>query len=544
MSKPKIVAIVQARMGSSRLPGKVLLPCLGKPMLAYQIDRLRKVEKVDQIVIASSTNEGDDVIENFCQQYGVAIFRGSEDDVLTRYAEAAKEYNADVVVRLTADCPLIDPDCIDQVISKYLEISGPRVYVSNTLDRTYPRGMDTEAFSIELLKWVNINAVAASDREHVTPMITRNDQDDIIKVNVTSVHNFSAYRFTLDYQKDYFQIVRLIESNLPNFSVYSLMKRAKILKLNFHDNAEVESYGQGHGHGTNLLSCFGLGAAQFGMYYGRFNRDGVPSIESTRKILKRANEYGMSIIDTAYQYGESESIIGQCREELSSLEVITKTPIFSDEIILDSDAMSLRNAFDNSLHSMQLSKIHGLLIHHASNLLAPGGERLYEEMLKIKSEGLVKIIGVSAYSGEIIERIQEKFPIDVAQLPINILDRRLLTSGALERLTESGIQIHARSAFLQGLLLTDPLTLATQFDSVRETLIDFHAACRNSGIKPAHAALHYLLAIPGISKVIVGVESLSQFDDIFMNFPEQINFDYENFICDNIEILNPVLWGN
>ena len=515
-------------------------------MLAYQIDRLKKVQKVDKIVIATSTNEGDDVIEKFCQQYDVAIFRGSEDDVLSRYAEAATSYNADVVVRLTADCPLIDPDCVDQVISQYLQLSGSRVYVSNTLERTYPRGMDTEVFSITLLKWANTNAVTAYDREHVTPMIIRNDQDDIIQKNVVSVRNFSAYRFTLDYEKDYFQIVRLIESDLPSYSLYSLLKRAAMLKLNFHDNAEgdIHGHGHGHGHGQNMLSCFGLGAAQLGMYYGRFNRDGVPSVESTRQILKRANEYGLSTIDTAYQYGESESIIGQCREELSSLEVITKTPIFSDDIILESDAKELRNAFDNSLHSMQLSKIHGLLIHHASNLLAPGGEWLYEEMLKIKSEGLVKIIGVSAYSGEIIEKIQEKFPIDVAQLPINMLDRRLLISGTLDRLMECGIQIHARSAFLQGLLLADPTNLAIQFDSVRKTLIDFHTNCRNSGIKPAHAALHYLLEIPAISKIIIGVESLYQFDDIFTDFPEKINFDYKNYICDNIEILNPVLWDN
>jgi len=280
------------------------------------------------------------------------------------------------------------------------------------------------------------------------------------------------------------------------------------------------------------------------MYYGRFNQEGVPSIESTRKILNRANKYGLSFIDTAVQYGESESVIGQCHDELSHINLITKTPIFSDEIIPYSGALLLRNAFDNSLHSLQLSSVHGLLIHHAPNLLAPGGEKLYEEMLKIKSEGRVRYIGVSAYSGEIVEQIQEKFPLDIAQLPINMLDRRLLTSGTLSRLVASGIQIHARSAFLQGLLLSDPLKLTSQFDAVKEMLTAFHTLCRNAGIKPAHAALHYLLQLPEISKIIVGVESVNQFDDIFTDFPAEIEFDYSNFICDNIEILNPVLWGN
>ena len=280
------------------------------------------------------------------------------------------------------------------------------------------------------------------------------------------------------------------------------------------------------------------------MYYGRFNREGVPSIESTRKILNRANKFGLSVIDTAFQYGESESIIGLCHDEISNLKVITKTPIFSDEVIPYSGALLLRNAFDKSLHSLQLSTVHGLLIHHAPNLLAPAGEMLYEEMLKIKREGLVRYIGVSAYSGDIIEQIQDKFPLDIVQLPINMLDRRLLTSGTLSRLVASGIQIHARSAFLQGLLLTDPMKLTSQFDAVKETLIAFHSHCRKSGVKPAHAALHYLLRIPEISKIIIGVESVSQFDDIFTNFPAEIDFDYNNFTCDNIEILNPVLWAH
>ena len=228
------MAIIQARMGSRRLPGKVLLPCLGKPILAYQIERLRTVNQIDQIVIATTTNEPDDSIVNFCQQNDLAFFRGSEHDVLSRYAEAAEAYNADIIVRLTADCPLIDPQGIDQVISTFIRLSCSRVYVSNTIERTYPRGMDAEVFSIELLQWAHKNAVSPYDREHVTPLMIRNEREDIIHKNVCNTRNLSAYRFTLDNPLDYVQISLLIESDLPNYSMQTLLNRAADLKINFY----------------------------------------------------------------------------------------------------------------------------------------------------------------------------------------------------------------------------------------------------------------------------------------------------------------------
>ena len=217
-------------------------------MLVYEIDRIRKVNQIDQIVIATSTNEQDDAIVNFCQQNGVAFFRGSEHDVLSRYAEAADFYHADIVVRLTADCPLIDPKVIDQVISTFIRLPGSRVYVSNTLERTYPRGMDTEVFSTELLQWAHKNAVSPYDREHVTPLIIRNEGEDIFYKSVFNTRNLSAYRFTLDNPLDYVQISLLIESDLPNYSMQTLLRRAADLKINFHDNAEGQGQGQGQGH--------------------------------------------------------------------------------------------------------------------------------------------------------------------------------------------------------------------------------------------------------------------------------------------------------
>ena len=242
----KIVVIVQARMGSLRLPGKVLLPAMGRPMLAHQLDRLRNVKYANEIVIATSHAKTDDAIAEFSERNNVCFFRGEENDVLSRYMAAATQFQADVVVRITADCPLIDPAVIDQVIAAYCEDMGARTYVSNTLERSYPRGMDVEVFPVTLLQEVHRYAKTKYDREHVTPYLIRNDLNNIILRNIAYYRNISAFRFTLDYLKDYEQISGILHSKLPDFSLGTLMSRAKNLQLDWHDNAEQ---GQGQGQG-------------------------------------------------------------------------------------------------------------------------------------------------------------------------------------------------------------------------------------------------------------------------------------------------------
>jgi len=142
----RVGIIVQARMSSSRLPGKVMKEVQGRPLIAYQLDRLKEVRGADSVVVATSLNEDDDVIADFCSQYGVSVFRGSLDDVQKRFLDAANHHNIDVVVRITADCPLIDPSIIDFVIAEYKELNDSYAYVTNILERTYPRGMDVEVF--------------------------------------------------------------------------------------------------------------------------------------------------------------------------------------------------------------------------------------------------------------------------------------------------------------------------------------------------------------------------------------------------------------
>ncbi|GEL78483.1 cytidylyltransferase domain-containing protein [Tenuibacillus multivorans] len=221
----KVVAIMQARMGSTRLPGKVLKPILSKPLLEYQIERVKQSKLIDELVVATTTKPIDEEIVHLCRQVNCHSFRGSEKDVLSRYYEAAQYYEADVVVRLTSDCPLLDPEVIDQVIQQYLKMN-PYHYVTNTLERTFPRGMDTEVFSMNILNHVYQNATAKTDREHVTSYI-RKHSNSYNLANVFYPIDQSQYRLTVDTLED-FNLIQLIIETLylkkPNFTLENVLQ--------------------------------------------------------------------------------------------------------------------------------------------------------------------------------------------------------------------------------------------------------------------------------------------------------------------------------
>ncbi len=225
--KEKIVAIIQARMGSSRLPGKVLKEVDGIPLIKYQIDRVKHSLFIVETIIATSLGEENDVIAEFCLQNQISCFRGSEDDVLCRYYECSKEYKADIVVRLTADCPLIDPRVIDEVVKIYME--NDYDFVANTAPPegfTYPEGMDVEVFSFKLLERAAREAEKPSEREHVTHYFWQNPQL-FSSYRVDLKHNFSDYRLTVDYPEDFEVVEEVIYGLLqkdPLFTMHDVIK--------------------------------------------------------------------------------------------------------------------------------------------------------------------------------------------------------------------------------------------------------------------------------------------------------------------------------
>jgi glutamate-1-semialdehyde aminotransferase/spore coat polysaccharide biosynthesis protein SpsF (cytidylyltransferase family) len=206
-----VVAIVQARMGSIRLPGKVLADVCGKPMLWHVMNRLNMVPSIDELVVATSTKQADDPVANFCLENNFISFRGSETDVLDRYYQAARQYGAKVVIRITADCPLIDPQVVQKVIDTYLKDGYD--YVSNTLRYSYPDGLDVEIFSFEALKIAWQKAEMPSEREHVTTYLRTNGRFKMFNVENDIDLSGRYLRWTVDEPSD-MELIRIIYERL------------------------------------------------------------------------------------------------------------------------------------------------------------------------------------------------------------------------------------------------------------------------------------------------------------------------------------------
>jgi spore coat polysaccharide biosynthesis protein SpsF len=209
--------VVQARMGSTRLPGKVLKDIAGRPMLSYQMERLRRVKRAERIVVATTDQPADDAVERFCQKEKIACVRGSEHDVLARYHLAIERFPADVVVRITADCPLIDPAIVDEAIAAY-----EPDYVSNMLEKTYPYGMAVEVFSAQALREAHREAKDPAEREHVTPFIWRRPQRYRLK-SLTIAPNLSHHRWTVDTPEDFELVSRLLKTLKPHFTLQDVL---------------------------------------------------------------------------------------------------------------------------------------------------------------------------------------------------------------------------------------------------------------------------------------------------------------------------------
>lgn len=213
----KIVIVVQARMSSSRLPGKVLMPILGKTLLYRMIERLQMIKHQAQIVIATSTHQSDDIIETEAAQIGVPCYRGSLDNCLDRHYQAGKKYNADIVIKIPSDCPLIDPRIIDEVLTFYFDHEGEYDFVSNLHPATFPDGNDVEIMTMPCLERTQKEASRPLELEHTTPYIWENpDKFKIANVTWSTGLDYSmSHRFTIDYPEDYQFIKRVYEELYP-----------------------------------------------------------------------------------------------------------------------------------------------------------------------------------------------------------------------------------------------------------------------------------------------------------------------------------------
>ncbi len=225
----KTVTVIQARMGSSRLPGKIMLPLVGQPLLVRQLERVRAAERCGTIVVATTTKPEDDAIAELCRWHHVHCFRGHATDLLDRHYWAGRAFRADVVVKIPSDCPLIDPNVIDRVISAYLLSETAPDFVSNLHPATYPDGNDVEVMSMPALKTAWREAKHDYEREHTTPFFWDNPGRFRIH-NVaweTGLNYAMSHRWTIDYPQDY-EFIRAVYAELflnsPHFTLWDILR--------------------------------------------------------------------------------------------------------------------------------------------------------------------------------------------------------------------------------------------------------------------------------------------------------------------------------
>lgn len=282
-----------------------------------------------------------------------------------------------------------------------------------------------------------------------------------------------------------------------------------------------------------------LGTAQFGMQYGIANKHDPIKLDEAKKILTLAQEFSIDTIDTASNYGTSEKILGSCN--LSTFKLNTKIKSYPSSC--NDLHLWVAEEISNSLKNLNIDIIDTLFIHHPSDLFLPQGQTFLDALVLAKEEGLFKKIGVSIYAPEELNALFDLYSFDVVQAPFNLVDKRLLHSGWLNRLSAMNVEVQTRSAFLQGLLLLPYSNLEEKFTewSLFSVWKDW---LEDNEMNALEVALAYPLSIDQIDKVIVGVDSLSQFKQLIDAVKSTQSLIFPQIESTDINLLHPGNWAN
>jgi aryl-alcohol dehydrogenase-like predicted oxidoreductase len=282
-----------------------------------------------------------------------------------------------------------------------------------------------------------------------------------------------------------------------------------------------------------------LGTVQFGLPYGISNQSGQVSRDAAKSIISLARLSGIDTIDTAIAYGESESCLGEVG--LGGFKVVTKLPAMPDSHV---DIVSwVRYQIQGSLQRLNESTVYGILLHRSDQLLGPHGKALSQVLRQLKDEGIVQKIGVSIYSPSELDKVMSLCPIDLVQAPFNLVDQRLLTSGWLGKLHDAGVEVHTRSAFLQGLLLMPAAEIPEKFDRWRPLFNTWHNWLVDNNISAVKACISFVQAHPQIDKIVVGVDSIQQLKQLIQVEKERPSSDWPDINCGDENFINPSLWN-
>jgi aryl-alcohol dehydrogenase-like predicted oxidoreductase len=294
---------------------------------------------------------------------------------------------------------------------------------------------------------------------------------------------------------------------------------------------------------TPAASCLALGTVQFGQSYGIANSDARVSLDTAREILSVAFSIGIDTIDTAVAYGDSESRLGTIG--VADWDVITKLPTVPRE------SVDVRRWVDEqvraSLRRLRLSCLRGVLVHNSGELASEHGDELYQSMHEVKASGLVEKIGVSIYDARELDLLTSRYDLDIVQAPLNVFDRRIVESGWLSRLSDSGTEVHVRSVFLQGLLLMAEARRPAKFARWSNLWTIWDAWLRDHDISALDACIAFVMAHAGVRRIVVGVDSVAQLREIRVAADAAATAAIVAPVTlrsDDVNLINPSRWSD
>jgi len=289
----------------------------------------------------------------------------------------------------------------------------------------------------------------------------------------------------------------------------------------------------------------GIGTVQFGLDYGVSNQTGRVDFNQVEKILEFAQNKGIRYLDTAPLYGQSEETLGRLNFA-ENIRIITKTQKMEGLSGFSDPYNEFSLELERSLSRLKRNSVYGLMAHDPNDLINDGSDRIWKIFETHKNAGRVKKIGVSVYEESQILSILDRYPIDIIQIPVSIMDQRPIQNGILNKLKKKGVEIHVRSVFLQGSIFIDPEKLPGSLNTFKSIFSDFSNRVKKSGFTSLECALGFIKTVPEIDVVVIGVNSYTQFKEVVRAWEKEIDLSaFSDFQpSKNSDLLNPAKWVN
>ena len=516
-----ILAILPARGGSKRIPLKNIKEFCNQPMISWPISVLKASNYVNDIIVSTESKK----IKVIAEQYGATV-------PFLRPAELADDQTGTKEVIKHATEWYVEnkgkPDLI-------LTIYPTAVFITETdIEKAIDLMRETDSTSIVACKEYNYpiqRAVFVNDHNKIEMF-----QPDYILTRTQDCE--AAYHDAAQLYLSKVEQVLSGEDEFHNNSSMLIIPKHRAVDIDTPDDFEFAEQLFQIKLSKEKMNRIAIGTVQFGMPYGVANSDGQVDFNTASKIVSIAGENGIDTYDTSISYGDSEECLGKIG--MKNKYVITKLPQIPEGITDIPDWIV--SQVKSSLERLNVNKAYGLLLHDSSQI-DELGKIFNKTFMDLKSDGLVEKIGLSAYTPEEIAKASTLIDLDIVQVPFNIIDRRLLETGWLNRLHDSGVEIHARSIFLQGLLLLRRENIPARFNKWKNLWNDWHNWLDNNNVSPLAACLHYPLSIPQIDKVIVGLDNIEHLNDLTQSFDQSNRpFIFPDISCDDEQLLNPSKW--